>query len=59
MLSNEGIGWTEAGGNPGNGGTYNFNGYATYPAIPEPATTSLLGLGALAMALRRKIRAGE
>ena len=59
LLSNEGMGWTEAGGNPGNGGTYNFNGYATYPAIPEPATTSLLGLGALAMALRRKIRAGE
>ena len=26
------------------------------PAVPEPATMSLLGLGALAMALRRKLR---
>lgn len=25
------------------------------PAVPEPATMSLLGLGALAMVLRRKI----
>jgi hypothetical protein len=29
--------------------------FATAP-IPEPATMSLLGLGALAMVLRRKIR---
>ena len=57
-LSNEGMGWTEAGGNPGNGGTYDFSGYATYTAIPEPATMSLLGAGALAMVLRRKIRPG-
>ena len=55
-LSDEGFDWTEAGGNPGNGGTYTFNGYSTYPAIPEPATMSLLGLGALAMVLRRKLR---
>ena len=30
--------------------------FATAAAVPEPATMSLLGLGALAMVLRRKIR---
>ena len=30
--------------------------FATTAAVPEPATMSLLGLGALAMVLRRKIR---
>lgn len=32
----------------------NYN--ATFQTIPEPATMSLLGLGALAMVLRRKLR---
>lgn len=32
----------------------NYN--ATFSSIPEPATMSLLGLGALAMVLRRKLR---
>ncbi|MBR3582637.1 MAG: PEP-CTERM sorting domain-containing protein [Kiritimatiellae bacterium] len=31
-------------------------GTAPTPAVPEPATMSLLGLGALAMVLRRKLR---
>lgn len=33
----------------------NYSASFTSPAIPEPATMSLLGLGALAMALRRKM----
>jgi hypothetical protein len=42
------------------GGSFYMNGPmtldGTITAIPEPATMSLLGLGALAMVLRRKIR---
>ena len=33
-----------------------FQYQSTTPAVPEPATMSLLGLGALAMVLRRKLR---
>ena len=37
--------------------TLQFNGdVSEVAAVPEPATMSLLGLGALAMALRRKLR---
>lgn len=38
----------------GTGGTMQLNGDVT--SIPEPATMGLLGLGALAMALRRKMK---
>lgn len=38
------------------GSTENYRGSFQVQAIPEPATMSLLGLGALAMVLRRKIR---
>ena len=34
----------------------NYNAKFTGTAVPEPATMSLLGLGALAMVLRRKLR---
>jgi hypothetical protein len=40
----------------GTGGMDGFGVAPTTTAIPEPATMSLLGLGALAMVLRRKIR---
>ena len=51
--------WDNSGG-LGQGDSYLSDGGANYTAdfqtIPEPATMSLLGLGALAMVLRRKIR---
>ncbi len=37
---------------PGAGGLYGDNQFA--PAVPEPATMGLLGLGALVMAIRRR-----
>ena len=36
--------------------TATFTTAGSTPAVPEPATMSLLGLGALAMVLRRKLR---
>jgi hypothetical protein len=48
--SSQGDNWLTAGGN-NYAATIQVN-----QAIPEPATMSLLGLGALAMVLRRKIR---
>lgn len=49
----DGTYWLNNGNDP-----ENYQASFTYdaPAIPEPATMSLLGLGALAMVLRRKIR---
>jgi len=44
------------GGFEGTGDDIVVNGTVAPSAIPEPATMSLLGLGALAMVLRRKIR---
>ena len=45
--------WLNNGGDPEN---YQAEFTAAAAPIPEPATMSLLGLGALAMVLRRKIR---
>ena len=42
--------------NGGNNYVANFTKVASPAAVPEPATMSLLGLGALAMVIRRKLR---
>ena len=49
--------WGDVGGDSWlNNGGANYSANFNVQAVPEPATMSLLGLGALAMVLRRKIR---
>ncbi len=56
FLSDEGVGWTTAGGNPGNGGAFNLNGQETY-VVPEPAAyAGMIALGILGLAILRRQR---